>query len=128
MNVTVSWDNQEKTVVLMRFVQHWTLAELDIAQAEIHKLMHPVDVLIDVSKNGIPPANSLGRFRELSKTKLVNQRFVVLIGANMFAQTMVQSIQRVTRSFVKDNEVHFASTREEAYTILNRLLTNYVSG
>jgi hypothetical protein len=123
MSITVTWDNDDKSIILMTFEQPWTLPELETSQTQLHSLMfsvaHPVDLMLDVSKTGVPPANAMGRFRALSKVRFPNQRLLILVGTNMFVRSMIDAIQRVSNAFaVRDGEMMFAATREEARRML----------
>src|SRR5258708_34030035 len=108
MSVSVTWDNAQKTIVCLAYQQPWTIAEFDAGQIELKQLLstvaYPVDIIIDISKAGTPPPNAINRFMAAAKNRLRNQGKAVVVGADMFRKSLVQTVDKLTHSSAHGSE------------------------
>jgi hypothetical protein len=125
MGITVAWDNDEKTVLYICYQLPWTVAEFIISQAELRRFMssvtHTVHLFFDVSAGIALPQNAMSHFREASKYVLPNQGVLILIGANLFAKTVIRVLQTTIPAILKSDEIYFVETREEAQALVRRM-------
>ncbi len=122
MPVTVEWDNEEKTIIRMTMVGHWTWDEMYVATAEgdrmLDTIQHRVGVIIDLQQSvGVPPM-AMANARKVSEKQHRNAAMTVFVGANAFFVALWSVFSKVYSIFVRRHSFTFAATLDEARAIL----------
>ena len=100
MSVTIHWINSEKTVLYMRFRNHWTLdnyyTALERANRWIEQVGHTVQVIADLHDVHTFPQGLLTHTRNALQSRPRNVRQVAVV---VTAPTIVQIYQTAIRFF-----------------------------
>ncbi len=116
MNIEVSWDNDEKTIIQFAYAENWTWEDFHsatkISNQMISSVEQTVDVIADFSNSTSPPMGALGKFRSAMETSPENQGFVVIVGGGFFVSALVSSFSRVYKAL--EEQLMMADTLEEA--------------
>jgi hypothetical protein len=125
MAITTQWDNAEKTVIRYIYEGQWTWDELYAAMHEAYKMVdsvkHEVDVIIDMRKSGVLPANVFTHSRQATLSQHPRLARTVIVGAHRLAHTMFEAFTKIYGKLAKRySNVIFVATIEEAYAHLNK--------
>lgn len=120
MPVTVSWDNEEKTVLRYDFDLIWTWDEffttIGDAFAMTRSVGHTVDIISNFKPGASLPSNSLFQFRRAMSHAPRNRGRTVIVGSSTIVRSMVMLFSRFNRH--PGERVHLADSLEHARTIL----------
>lgn len=114
MPATFEWFNDEKTIMVERFVGDWTWEEFsDCIQGAItliKEVEHDVIAIADYSESGGMPMSgaSIRIARDVMKLAPDHWRGVVIVSDNRLIRTMVNLFQTANRTF--GNKVFLEST------------------
>lgn len=118
MPISVSWDDEEKTVILLDFSGQWTWTDYDGARvatnATLDTVAHPVAMIVDFHQSQYVPHDILMHARHALDSAHPNLDTFVLVGANTFFQHIYQLLQHAFPLLTARHRVLFASTREDA--------------
>ena len=119
MPITSEWGNPQKTIIHSVFDPVWTLDEYHGMIDTMHKMVisvdHPVHFISDFTNSNASPAKLLSTGRHIENTKTENSGINVIVNANGFLKAMANVSQRL---FLKDVQIYFADSVEEAYQIV----------
>ena len=119
MSINSEWDNPQKTIIRSVFGETWTLDDYHAMIDTMHKMVitvdHPVHFISDFTKSKTSPAKLLSTGRHIENTMTENSGINVVVNANSFLKAMANVSKRM---FLKDIEIYFASTVEEARHII----------
>jgi hypothetical protein len=125
MSITIQWDNQEKTILCLGFVQPWTWAELANIDKEVLHLAasvpHSISMIVNLSEAGLLPNDALGRIRTSMTTasqSAMPLRSVVVVGAGLLDQSIAVTAHKTLRS-AHDMNLQFGATLDEARALLS---------
>jgi hypothetical protein len=125
MTIRVQWDNTEKTIVRWDFDGSWEWNEYFVAQYESNCLLDSVDYLVDiignVQKSHLLPANALSVYRNSLKNVSPNIGIIVLVGSSSFIRQMVNIFMKVFRFKGPGTDFRFAATEADAH----QMITDY---
>lgn len=114
--ITVSWDNDTRTIIRWEFQTGWYWADLYQARGAFDQLMeavsHPVDVIINLNKTTIPLGDTLHNFRAVSLRPPTHRRVMVLTNASTFGLTVAEIVRHTFRIW---DRMLIANSLEEAY-------------
>lgn len=115
MPVQVEWDNDEHSIIRLKFEGKWVLEELYPALAEMYRLMgaedHTVDGIVDMTHASTLPSNILSIRGTIERNKPTNRGLTAIAGANTLIRSMSNILNRVRR---EDSDYIFTTTVEEA--------------
>ena len=120
MPVTYEWYDDKKSIVKFAITAPWTVPEFSqsesVVRAEFSQFNHVVDAILDFSDGTILPKNALSYFASSLRKgeNIKNEGVAVVYGANM----LVHMIGRSLKQIIRNADIHFASSLEEAETIL----------
>lgn len=101
MNVTVSWDNDARTVIRYDFEKQWTWDEFYAAATSAFAMTRSVSHLVDTISNFTPgaalPPNALFQFRRAMYTAPANRGVNVIVGASALIKTLVLLFSQLNR-------------------------------
>lgn len=119
MPIHTSWASAENTILLSEFGESWTLDDFHNMVDEMHRLIssadHPVHLISDFSRSKVSPAKLLSVGRHVENKSSANMGISVSVGANAFIKALTTVAQRM---FLKDSQLYFADTLEEAFQII----------
>ncbi|MFN8373261.1 MAG: hypothetical protein U0694_10360 [Anaerolineae bacterium] len=124
MGITVQWDNDEKTIVLVTFDAVWTWDDLRAVDEYAIPLYdsseHIVDVIADLRHSHLVMTGILSYMRELLTMQWHPRAGnVVVVGASLSVRTLMEAAALVTRRPLA--RISFAQTIDEArLTLRNR--------
>ena len=105
MNIKVSWDNEEKTVIRYDFEGPWTWDEFRIAAEEVFAMTRSVEHQVDTISNFFPgvmlPPNAMFQFRRIMEDAPKNRGINVIVSSSAFIRTMVMMFGSVNRQLAK---------------------------
>jgi hypothetical protein len=121
MPIKSEWGNPQKTIIHSVFGETWTLDEYHAMIDTMHKMVvsvdHPVHFISDFSKSKASPAKLLSTGRHVENTMTQNSGINVIVNANGFLKALANVSQRM---FLKDVQLYFADSVEEAYQIVEK--------
>jgi hypothetical protein len=122
MSISVTWDNEDKTILRMTVVGRWTWAEYfasaEQARDAISTVDHPVDIIGDMLRSGpVPLGMPIRRFRYAIDMMPTNFRKAAIIGGSPFTKSLMIAFMQIYR---KANEkMVLVQTIDEAYAALS---------
>lgn len=120
MTIRVYWEDETKTIVRYDFEGKWTWNELYPVYYEAiameNSVPHRVDVILDLTRSGTLPANSLLHVKNISEKQPPNIGLSVIVTTNRF----VLSLYSVGVKFYGKIGYYFrvVSTLEEAHAMI----------
>jgi hypothetical protein len=120
MPIDVEWDNAEKTIVRQTYGREVTYNDYYDGVKKRFELIssveHPVDLIIDLrgANPNLKGLVSAGRYA--SRHVPPNQRFVLLVGANLFIRSLVNTFIKILPKV--SDKIYFVATLEEARKFL----------
>ena len=115
MNIQVSWDNEDQTIIRYDYRPGWTwedFYEADKISGEmIAGAVETVHLIAHFADGAFPPMGALGRFKTAQES-LPAETVVVVVGGGMFVNTLVSTFSRIYRAISKNLMV--AGSLEEA--------------
>ena len=128
MPITVEWDDEAHTVIVLDFDGAWTWDEYEASRQEANVLLkqvsHPVAMIVDFHNSEYSPNDVLTHAHHALDTTPINLRHFVLVGANPFLRHVYGVMTRVYRVLVARYTVMFADSREDARLRLSELCPN----
>ncbi len=120
MNIEVSWDNDEKTIIRFAYGNNWTWEDYRAASETSRQMMRSVDQTVDLiadySNGSPPPLDALMKYRRAMATLPENSGLVVIVGGSYFINTLVSIFSGVYRSL--GEALVIANSVEEARSII----------
>jgi hypothetical protein len=99
MSITVSWYNEDKTIILRQMQGDWTWEEFHNSQSQVNAMLkevkHTVDQIIDTSKSSSIPPSALTHFRAANNNVPPNAGTRVVIGTNAFYEMMFKILRNI---------------------------------
>ena len=104
MNIQVSWDNDEKTIIRFDYSQGWTWEDFAEAGRLVEKMRaevkHTVHTIANFEDGAFPPMGAMGKFRT-AQENMPEDSVVVVVGGGMFITALVSSFSRVYQKLSK---------------------------
>ena len=115
MNIQVSWDNEDQTILRYDYRPGWTWEDFYEADKISHEMIAnsvvTVHIIANFADGALPPMGALGRFKS-AQENLPEGSVVVVVGGGMFINTLVSTFSRIYRAISKNLMV--AGSLEEA--------------
>ena len=123
MGITVQWDNDDKTIVLVTFGAVWSWDDLravdEYALPLYDSVDHVVDVIADLRNSHLVMTGILSYMRELLTMQWhPHTGNVVVVGASVSVRTLMEAAALVTRRPL--TRISFALSMDEARLILQK--------
>lgn len=122
MSITVTWDNEDKTILRLTVEDRWTwdeyFASAQQARNEISAVDHPVDIIGDMLRSGpVPLGMPIRRFRYALDMMPANFRKAAIVGGSPFTRSLIIAFMQI---YKKANEkMVLVHTIDEAYAALS---------
>ena len=118
MPVTAQWEDDEKTIIHLRFEGQWTWDEFHAAFAVYIKWLdestHIVDFIVDMLQSSGLPSGALQQVKRLADMNHPNSGLSIYVGMRGFLQALGQAFIRIYPRSAEKYKFEFASTIEEA--------------
>jgi hypothetical protein len=122
VSIQIRWFDDEKRILLYEFVGVWTWEDLYAVLKQATEMSlsvnHPVDAIVDLTRNGSTPMGALLNLRQITSWETVTWNTAVLIGANVITRGVVATFRGLyPRSGAR---VHTANSFPEAVEIIEK--------
>jgi hypothetical protein len=121
MSIAVRWYDDNQTILLLTFVEHWMLSELDERWHEVEALLEaveqPVYLLIDYTESTFVPSDLPSFIKRNYPSNHPKIIMNIIVGANFFVRMMVNTLVSLR---VAPFRLHLAATMEEALVFIER--------
>lgn len=118
MSVTATWDNDEKTAIVLTFTAPWTWEDFVQAREEITRMVsdgsHEIDLIIDAQKGGKMPDDAVRWLRRAYSGEALTLRRYILVGASKAVREMFTVADRYYTALGGFLEFAFVDTLDEA--------------
>jgi hypothetical protein len=125
MGVRVVWHNDKKTIIRYIYENRWSWEDLYTARLEVKAMLesvpHKVGIIVDVRNSSILPSGTLARAKYIassSPTLHHNEGVTVILGASGLVRSIYDVMRKIYPYTMRERKYYFASTLEEAYSIL----------
>lgn len=103
MPIAVVWDSDEQTIVVQKFTDPWDWTDFERAlnitnQTLAPSVNHAVAVVNDISETRRLPTGALTQFRSTMHRRAPNVQWIVIAGANAYAEAMVAMFRQLYTS------------------------------
>jgi hypothetical protein len=125
MAITVSWDDEARTIIRMDFAGKWTWTELQDANAQMailtDEVAHPISVITDVSKTQYLPDGALSEARSISGGMMARGKntLIVAVGASTLVKSLFPIFFNVYGKRTGFPMTHFVNTLEDARALID---------
>lgn len=125
MGINSSWDNDEKTIILMEFEGQWTWTDVQNVGTRhnqmIDEVTHPVDFIVDFSKSQHVPPGFLQHTRRVLSGAHPRSRAVILVGMNPLMRAGFDMMFRTYSLLLRSRMFKMAKSVDEARQLLSKL-------
>jgi len=122
MPVTNVWDNEEKTIIRMEVIGHWTWGEMyqgaEEGYAMLESVDHMVHAIIDFSQSASIPGNALTHGRNLMRQQHHRLDITVFVGVSPMFLSLWRVFTHVHAVLMKEQDFTFAQSLDEARAFL----------
>lgn len=122
MPYQVTWDDEEKTIVVQTYSGKVLVEEyynaVDKSAQLLSSVNHTVDLIMDLTDMKSDLKGFLTAVSYANKKVPSNQRLVTVVGANRFAQTMAKIAGTIAPKATEN--VYFVDTLEEAHRVITK--------
>lgn len=135
MGIELYWDNDEQTILLAEFDNHWTWDELHAILRTVKKITaertEKIGAIVDLSNGLRLPGGALlsketfDNFKKILKMGDEGKGPVVVVGLNAMVKAVYDAVAKLDPKATDD--VSFAKTQDEARRILRQRLTQAIT-
>ena len=122
MTITVSWGNEDKTIIALSYERPWNWVEFETAVGEMTALLdsvnHPVDMIFDIRRAGAPPRGALDRFKKVAETNHPNAGWLVFIDSGTVVMRFLDLLMKLYGLTGNVPKFQFVHSMEEAHTLI----------
>ncbi|MBI5668525.1 MAG: hypothetical protein HZC41_11015 [Chloroflexi bacterium] len=120
MPITLDWDNDDKTILLERFISPWTIEEyyrlIDDEAALMAQVSHPVHLILDGSQSPLAPRQMFTGIQYALKRLPPNQGLIVFVRANRLLQLFIEVARQMSPQIAQ--ATCYARSVEEARRLI----------
>lgn len=120
MPIHVQWDNNTHTILRITYEGEWERDDLiqavDQLTVMITSVQHPVDMVIDATKNRVNPLKVISVLGYMELKIAPNQRLVIVVGFNRLIKIVLDVAKRVAPRTA--HNVFLADTLADAYAMI----------
>jgi hypothetical protein len=124
MSIVVSWETEKQTTIVITFDRPWTWEEFRKSYDDMDKLFksvsHEVDLILDITEGGFPPAGAVQEFRRVSEIQHPNLGKIAVVGIPTFFRGMLNILKTVYKGRYEAPDFLFAPSLEEAHKMMAR--------
>lgn len=126
MSIQIKWANPEQTAILLEFERGWSWDDLygAIKRADnlITSVSHTVNLIIDIRQAGGLPRDFMRVASDVFEQGEArpNEGMKIVVGAGWLIQGAYNTFQKVYGHRLQNRPFIFASSLDEAYTMLEK--------
>lgn len=122
MSFSVAWDDTSRTVLLVTAVDEWSIEDLmgvlNQVVVYLHKVSHPVHIIVDIRKSAAPPLGIIWHSRGIFKRLPGNYAGNVVVTSNNLWRNVVTTARAL---YAKDNNrLAVVRTLEDARALVQQ--------
>jgi hypothetical protein len=128
MDITITWGNQQHTVILITYGNDWTWEEFYTADRAALEMLntseHRVDIILDLS-DGQLPNNVVEQFQTLTRIAIVTHASagrIALVGSQSYLGMVWDLFERAYPTGA--SKITICGTVEQAYMLLGATSTS----
>lgn len=122
MSIQIRWFDEKKSIVHYEFVGVWTWEDLHLVLNKATEMglsvSHPIDAIVDLTRNGSTPMGALLNLRQITSWEAVTWNTAVLIGANPVTRGVIATFRGLYPRL--GARYHTANSIPEAVEIIRR--------
>jgi hypothetical protein len=125
MSIIVEWDNEQQTILCLRYEARWNWDDFNLAAKQMTLMLdavsHPVDLVFDVRSGAFPPPGAMSRFRSIMDNPHPGVRHLVFVAPSLvcsFVQGLIRLMSSLYGSSFTPPNFEFATSMEEARRLL----------
>lgn len=127
MSVSVTWDNDQQSIIRFQFADGWEWNEFHAAVQDAQDLLatvgHVVDIIADFQHTPFVPTETLARLAYVGSPSPINLGSIVLVGSKEFSTTTLAVFRSYYRTVAQSFEV--AHSVERGRALLARAEVRY---
>jgi hypothetical protein len=120
MGITVTWDNDDRTVIRQIYEGDWDIADYYQAVMTTQRLAgeidHPFDLILDLTRARRSSISLLSAARRVENNVPPNRRRAVVVRADAYLKAIIQVGRRIAPR--AGSEVYFADTLDDARALI----------
>jgi hypothetical protein len=122
MPIEISWDNLSRSIIYTKVIGAWTWEEMYVISEKTiimrHSVDHAVGAIVDFRAAKGTPDNAFAHTKKILIRQEMYATTTIFVGADFAAKSMWHVFMSVYKSFIKNQDFHFAESLEEARAIL----------
>jgi hypothetical protein len=122
MPASVTWDNEERTIIHQKLVGEWTFEDYTKSAAETQELTasmsHTVHVIVDFTESTGYPTRLLAAGQALDRNLPTNQGSVFVVKCPPYIQAVFDIVVKLYPKVGQN--AYYVETVEEAYSIIRQ--------
>lgn len=137
--ITIRWGKEDKSILLYEFEDRWTIEDLiqalDTGVDVAHRYAHDMDVIVDLSRSGLPQLEGMNVLQAFSRAaKRSDQHMsessksaglVVIVSTNPIILNTLSTLLNLYR--VLGNQISIAATQQQARQRIDRFRAKQVA-
>ena len=137
--ITIRWGKEDKSILLYEFEDRWTIEDLiqalDTGVDVAHRYAHDMDVIVDLSRSGLPQLEGMNVLQAFSRAaKRSDQHMsesaksaglVVIVSTNPIILNTLSTLLNLYR--VLGNQISIAATQPQARQRIDRFRAKQVA-
>lgn len=120
MPILLDWDNDNKTVLLERYISPWTIEDyfrlVDEEAALMAQVSHPVHVILDGTQSPVAPRQMFTGIQYALKKIPPNQGLLVFVRASRVMQMFIEVARQMSPPLRRTS--YFVKTVEDARRLI----------
>lgn len=125
MGITLDWDNEQQTIILIEYERPWNWDDFDqTAHALINtmgQVDHKVHIVFDISHAGMPPGGAMTRFKRVMEIEHPNRGRLIFISTpalTTFIRLVRHALNKIDPGDDDAPPFEFVQTLAEARALL----------
>ena len=130
MSISISWDNEEKSVVRFVYQGKWTWEEfyekIDAANAMMNTVDSPCVSIIDMRESNYLPKGAAVHIRNVIRRSMShnNSGISVFLQADVIVKAMIEVLKKSYPDILENTEWIYAKTLDEARKLAAEQVSN----
>ncbi len=128
MGIEFSWDEEDSSLLVMRYQKPWTWQDFDAAAVQLEWLLgqktENIYLVIDVRQAGYPPKGAIKRFKSVTDRDMPQIGGVIFIAPYAIAtliNLMSETLSSIYRQKYHEKHFHMVNTPEQARALVTSL-------
>jgi hypothetical protein len=122
--VSVSWDNDEKTIIRWKFQADWTWPDvyhaIELETELLDSVDYTVHTIADMRWMTQTPTSAFSMVKDAIKSRHANLGLTIFLGSNIYARMMYQMVVTVYPEILQSKQLHMTVTEADAYDLIKQ--------